>query len=122
MEFEDLVDDSTFLLGTRSGRSLGEERSEPMEPWLRQPEMGWDERPGVRVGNSWGAPLRPLDFSPFEVDSNRGIGESRCRLPCLLEQNSNPPGPYLKYNALWKPLDIPFHRRHCMAQVPLVSR
>lgn len=45
VEFEDLVDDSTFfLLGTRSGRSLSEERSEPVEPWLRQPEMGWDER------------------------------------------------------------------------------
>eukprot|EP00435_Cladocopium_sp_Y103_P041643 s1343_g11.t1 len=42
VEFEDLVDDSTFfLLGTR-GRSLGEDL--PVEPWLRTPEMGWDER------------------------------------------------------------------------------
>lgn len=69
MEFEDLVDDSTFfLLGTRSGRSLSEERSEPVEPWLRQPEMGWDERPGGSCGKLLGSaatPLRPLDFSPF---------------------------------------------------------
>ena len=76
MEFEDLVDDSTFfLLGTRSGRSLSEERSEPVEPWLRQPEMGWDERPGGSCGKLL-ALRPPCDhsiFHHFKVDSNRGL-------------------------------------------------
>ena len=57
MNFEDLVDDSTFfLLGTR-GRSLGgsEPAESPVEPWLRTPAMGWDERRGKETWeHSWG--------------------------------------------------------------------
>jgi hypothetical protein len=78
--------------------------------------MGWEA--GGFVWETLGERCDPPATTRFFTILSwlqQGIGESRCRLPCLLEQNSNSPGPYLKYNALWKPLDIPFHRRHCMA-------
>lgn len=80
MEFEDLVDDSTFfLLGTRSGRSLSEERSEPVEPWLRQPEMGWDERPGGSCGKLL-ALRPPCDHSIFHHFKLTPTGDWRIQM------------------------------------------